>query len=68
VAPGFSETDYTGNEGGSCRMSISIPATARIDQSLTLRLIPRTFAENAALNGPPIPANRQGINANSKTM
>ena len=63
---GFSEADYAGDEGDSCRMSIQIPN--RIDQPVILRLIPRTFAENAAVNGPPIATDRMGINATSKTM
>ena len=71
VTPGFSEADYTGQEedpNTPCRVVIEIPDSDRIDQPLILRLIPRTFAENAAVNGPPIATDRMGINATSKTM
>ena len=39
-----------------------------IEEDLTIRLIPQTFEENVAVNGPPPTAKRLGSNASSKNM
>ena len=68
--------DYEGNEGpdresnlppSPCNVVVRLEGTI-IDEDLTIRLIPRTFEENAAVNGPPPTAERLGSNASSKNM
>ena len=72
----FSRVAYEGNEGpdrGSnllpapCRVLVRLVGTM-IEEDLGIRLIPRTFPENVALNGPPPTAERRGSNASSKNM
>jgi len=76
LRPTFSQVDYEGNEGrdrGSnldaspCNVLVRLEGTI-IEEDLTIRLIPRTFEENAAVNGPPPTAERLGSNASSKNM
>jgi len=79
VRPGFSQTGYDGSEGPDRRSTLpNIPChvvihlkDTRIETSLTLRLIPRTFPENVAANGPqpsPCTAEFKEANASSKNM
>jgi len=74
----FSQTGYEGSEGpdrGSslpsapCRVLVHLVDTI-IEEDLRIRLIPRTFPENVAVNGPPPIAciNYLGFNASSKNM
>ena len=76
LRPTFSQVDYEGNEGpdrGSnlaaspCNVLVRLEGTI-IEEDLTIRLIPRTFEENAAVNGPPPTAGRLGSNASSKNI
>ena len=79
VRPGFSQADYDGREGPDRRSTLpNIPChvviclnDTKIETSLTLRLIPRTFPENVASNGPqppPCTSAFKEANASSKNM
>jgi len=78
LRPGFSQEDYTGNEGPDEISSLpSMPCTViigvfteTIENDLVLRLSPRTYSENIAANGPPPTAPRLDMefNASSKNM
>ena len=68
--------DYEGNEGpdresnlrtSPCNVLVHLGDTI-IEEDLTIQLIPRTFEENIAVNGPPPTAERLGSNASSKNM
>ena len=76
MRPTFSQVDYVGNEGqdrgsnfdaSSCRVTVRLEDTI-IEEYLTIQLIPRTFEENIAVNGPPPTAERLGSNASSKNI
>ena len=76
LRPTFSQVDYEGNEGpdresnlppSPCNVLVRLEGTI-IEENLTIRLIPRTFEENVAVNGPPPTAERLGSNASSKNM
>jgi len=79
VRLGFSQAGYDGREGPDRRSTLpNIPCRvvihlkdSTIETSLTLRLIPRTFPENVAANGPqppPCTAAFKEANASSKNM
>jgi len=74
----FSQAGYEGNEGpdrrsslpsSPCRVLVRLVDTI-IEEDLRIRLIPQTFPENIAINGPPSRAcvERLGFNASSKSM
>ena len=76
LRPTFSQVDYEGNEGpdrGSnlpaspCNVLVRLEGTI-IEEDLTIRLIPQTFPENIAINGPlsTACAEHLGFNASSK--
>ena len=76
---GFSQAYYEGNEGPDRRSTLpNTPCTVTIrlqdttiEADLTLHVIPRTFPENIAANGPRPPTCTEvskGANASSKNM
>ena len=64
---GFEAQGYTASEiGGRCHVTVILqPSTFEV---LRLRLIPRTFPENVAANGPLPNATCRGVNASSKNI
>ena len=76
VVIGFSEDDYSGNEGpdrlsplrnAPCRVVVSLQDIT-IEAPLTFRLIPQTIPENVNANGPLPTATLVRANASSKDM
>ena len=64
---GFEAQGYIATEPGRrCRVTVSLQQSTF--ETLRLRLIPRTFPENVAANGPLPRATRTGANASSKNI
>ena len=76
LRPGFSEEDYSGNEGPDRQSTLpNMPCTVTIrllhttiEDNLTFRLTPQTISEYTDANGGPPIRTLTGANASSKNM